>query len=161
LYAYYDTNILCPAYCHCNWWFSTQAGWSSTTYDDSPVRQMPPMGCIFDVDFGLESAYHSTWYDSSYGTWTTGYTYNGNWEDFPDGHHANIVSDQFDEDLYGDRISVEGMTQGIFFYKQNPWTIYYYYAQTQIPPGHWAPVQSYAFYTAHFYSQYGDWGYDT
>lgn len=155
LYTHYDTNpYVEPAYNYGNWWFCTQAGWNTQT-----VTQMPPMGCIFDVDFGLGSAYHATWYDYSLGTWTNGYYYDGVWRNID--HYCNIVSDQFPRDLIGNRFSAEGMTQGIFFYYNWPWTIYYRYAQTQTPPGHYAPVQSYAFLTAHHHSWYGDWGYDT
>ena len=53
VYTYYDTNVGYPAYNYGNWWFSTQAGWSSSTTDNSPVHSMPPMGCIFDLDFTI------------------------------------------------------------------------------------------------------------
>jgi hypothetical protein len=143
------TQTLHTPYNYGNWWFSTQAGHSSST-----VSSMPPMGCIFDLDFGLSTAYHSVYYDYSGGTWTNGYYYNGVWSGI--GYYCSVVSDQFERNI-GDRTSAEGMTQGAFYYNNNPGTVYYYYAQTQIPPGHSAPVNSYAFLTAHPYSYDGDW----
>jgi hypothetical protein len=151
VYTHYDTNVIYPAYNYGNWWFSTQAGWSSST-----VSSMPPMACIFDLDFGLGTAYRSTYYDYSSGTWTYRYLYDGSWADI--GHYCSVVSFQSAGSI-GDRASVEGMTQGAFYYNNNPGTVYYYYAQTQFPLGHSVPpgIQSYAFLTAHAYSQYGDW----
>ena len=51
------------------------------------------------------------------------------------------------------------MTQGAFYYNNNPNTVYYHYAQTQVPPGHSIPsgISPYAFLTAHPYSNGGDW----
>lgn len=136
----------------------TQAGWCES-YEESPVRTMPPMGCIFDVDFGMGSAYHSIYYDYSWpGTWDDHYHY-----PYPDSeqvvylnHYSWIVRDHFERDI-DSRTSVSAMTQGCFYYISFPWTYEYHYAQTQIPPGHTAPVQSYAFLTAHNESWYGDW----
>lgn len=153
VYTSYDPDGV-PAYDYGNWWFCTQAGWNTQT-----VTQLPPMVCTFDVDYGRGSAYHATWDDSSWGTWTNGYYYDGEWETLD--HYCNVVSDQFGRDLEGNRYSASGMTQGRFFYYDWPWTFYYRYAQTQTPPGVYAPVLSYNFLTAHPISWYGDWGYET
>ncbi len=166
-YAYYYD----PYYNYGNWWFSTQAGCSSSTYDDSPVRTMPPMQMTFDVDFGLPSATRYVTYDYSSGEWLNSYWYYeyDEWK-HPDirywngqqyvYYYCNYVGSQWNWD-FGDRYSAEGMTRGAFFYINNPWTVYYKYAQTS---GYWSnmpeEISSYAFLTAHYYSQfstYGDW----
>jgi hypothetical protein len=116
------------------------------------------MGCIFDVDWGMGSAYHSVYYDYQYPpTWDDGYYYpdeSGYWQDI--GYYCWIVRDNFSRDL-GSRSSVSAMTQGAFWYLNNPSEIEFHYAQTQTPPGVYAPVQSYAFLTAHNDSWFGDW----
>ena len=161
LYTFYDTNN--PYYYYYNygnWWFSQQAGWGSAT-----VSFMPPMGCIFDLDFQRSTAYHYVSYDYSSGQWLTGYWYyvHGEWVYYSLGNQVLYVGDQFNWN-FGDRISAAGMTQGAFYYNNNPYTVYYRYAQTQVPPGHSVPsgISPYAFLTKHLYSYKnpqgnGDW----
>lgn len=165
VYTFYDTNVQ-YYYNYGNWWFSTQAGaWGINT-----VSFMPPMGMTFDLDFGLPSASHLVYYDYSSGQWLTYYWYYFNgWhkEPFdPAGSYNDYVlyvGDQYNWN-FGDRTSAAGMTQGAFYYNNNPYTVYYHYAQTQVPPGHSIPsgISPYAFLTAHPYSYknpqgYGDW----
>ncbi len=156
LYTYYDTSNQ-YYYDYGSWWFSTQAGNSQSTTDNSPVHSMPPMDRVYDLDYGLSTAYHSDYYDYDSGTWTNGYYFNGNWCSLG-GYYASVVSYQ-SYWSFGDHVSAEGMTVGAFYYNSNPNTVDYYYAQTQVPPGHSIPsgISPYAFLTAHPYSDGGDW----
>jgi hypothetical protein len=119
------------------------------------------MGEIYDIDFGLSTAYHSVSYDYSSGSWTNQYLYDGQWHNIVDDnnnqYYCYCVTDQHDVQLTS-RISAAGMTQGAFYYNNNPSTVYYYYAQTQVPSGHSIPqgISPYNFLRAHHNST-GDW----
>ncbi len=164
-YQLYSTTY----YKYGNFWFSAQAGYGTTTTPASTVSILPPMGLIFDLDYGQSTAYRLTYYDYSSGTWTNGYLYDGNWanlkrEDNGNIYYAYVVSDQYNSANnnlnFGIRHSAAGMTQEAFYYNNNPTTVYYHYAQTQVPPGSNPPpsgILPYNFLTAHPLSQGGDW----
>ena len=114
------------------------------------------MGMYFDVDYGLSTATRTIYYNYNWGEWLTYYWYyfQGWHEQYFDQqyHTAQVyyLGQQWNYN-FGDRTSAEGMTQGAFYYTNDPWTVYYHYAQTQVPPGHSIPseILSYAFLTAH------------
>ncbi len=156
LYTYYYSNV--ALYNYGSWWFSTQAGHGLTTTPTSTVSFMPPMGEIYELDFGLSTAYHSVSYDYSTGSWTNQFLYDGQLHNIVDDnnnlYYSYCVTDQHTLQL--SRVSTAGMTQGAFYYNNNPSTVYYYYAQTQVPTGHSIPqgISPYNFLTAH---NTGDW----
>jgi len=150
LYTKYGSD---HKYNYGNYWYTQQAGYGYS----KTVSFVQPMGMYVDVDYGLPTAARSIYYNYNSGSWVQGYTY------YFDGHplyqplnwvfyKAQVIESWFD------RTSAEGMTQGKFIYDNNPNTVYYRYAQTQVPPGVYVPPGSiscsYAFLTAH---DSGDW----
>lgn len=156
VFAHYDINDQTPAYSYGNWWFSAQAGWSTSTTNNSPVQIMPPMEETVCIDYGLSTQSYTNYYDYSSGTWTNGYYYNSVWS--PIGHYCSVDSDQTSQAL-NDRTSVEGVTSANFYNMSSPNTLYFYQCYTQLPPGHGMPgnIPSFAYLTAHPYSDGGDW----
>jgi hypothetical protein len=153
VYSYYDLNDGTPAYNYGNWEFVAIAGDSGSTYNNAPVSIQSPLMGTECLDYGLSSQWYTNYYDYSSGTWTNGYDHNGSWYNM--GYYGSVDHYQYGCSL-SDRTSIEGTTQGEFFFNIEPGTYYYYWAYTQIPNGHSVPpgIQSYAFLTAH---QSGDW----
>jgi hypothetical protein len=150
LYTKYGSD---EKYNYGNYWYTQQAGYGYS----KTVSYVQPMGMYVDVDYGLSTASRSIYYNYASGSWVNGYDY------YFDGHplHANLNWVYYKAQVITatfDRTSTEGMTQGLFINDNDPNTVYYRYAQTQVPPGIYVPPGSiscsYAFLTAH---ETGDW----
>jgi|GEM_PF-5137768 hypothetical protein len=153
VYAYYDLNDQTPAYNLADWWFSAQAGNSTSTTNNSPVQISPPLTETTCLDYSLSTQTYNNYYDYSSGTWTNGYYYNGQWTLI--GYYCSVDSDQMNQ-WPSDRTSIEGMTACNFYYNSAPGTLDYYQCHTQLPPLQSMPqnIPSFAYLTAH---QTGDW----
>ena len=155
LWTFYDPNTQ-YYYDYGSWWYCTQAGYNSAT-----VYFMPPMVCYMDFDFHLSTATRYVYYDYNSGDWLDSYwyyyPYTGWYHNYP-GYSFLYVGDTYNLN-FDDRTSAAGMTQGAFYYDNDPYTVYYHYAQTQVPSGHSIPqgISPYAFLTAHSNSTGGDW----
>jgi hypothetical protein len=142
-------------YNYANYWYTQQAGYGSS----KTVSYVQPMGMYVDFDYGLSTASRSISYNYDSGSWINSYTYYFDGHPLPSGtlnwiyYKAQVI-----ESTSIDRNSAEGMTQGKFINDNDPSTVYYRYAQTQVPPGTYVPsgaiTCSYAFLTAH---HTGDW----
>ena len=131
--ALYNLNSGTPVFNWANWTFLNQAGYSQSETSDSPVQIYPPMICTFCLDYGEPTQYYYNYPDPDYPTWDQVGDYHC-WQ-------ARVDSAGYIDDWH----SVQGMTQGVFYYLIFPWYTYYYFAYTQDEDGD----HGFTFLTAH------------
>jgi hypothetical protein len=142
--AQYDLGQETPLFNWGTWQFLNEAGYSGNINPDSPVEMAFPVVCTFCLDYGLPNQYYYNYY----------YYADPIWLYISEFDYYCWYASCYSQGYIADWHSVEGVTQGQFYYLDEPENYYYMWAYTQIPSGHSAPVQSFAFLTAH---QTGDW----